>query len=140
MNKIAILDFGSQYAHLIATRIRRLGVYSEILEPSSATSDTLKTYKGIILSGAPSRLRQDAPTVDHTIFTLSIPILGVCYGHQLITHLAEEKWNRGKGSEFGKPKSNQKTGRALPNFSPNEKTDLDESWRSRDRPSARFEV
>ncbi len=128
MNKIAILDFGSQYAHLIATRIRRLGVYSEILEPSSATSDTLKTYKGIILSGGPASVyEQDAPTVDHTIFTLGIPILGVCYGHQLITHLLGGKVEpgKGKGSEFGKAEIQIKKPAGLfTNFSPNEKTQV----------------
>jgi len=105
MNKIAILDFGSQYTHLIATRIRRLGVYSEILEPQNATPATLKNYKGIILSGGPASVYEaGSPTVDPAVFTLGLPILGVCYGHQLITHLLGGKVEpgKGKGSEFGK--------------------------------------
>ena len=54
LNKIAILDFGGQYAHLIATRVRRLGVYSEILEPSAVKAEDLKAYKGVNFSGGRS--------------------------------------------------------------------------------------
>lgn len=105
MNKIAILDFGSQYTHLIATRIRRLGVYSEILHPADVTVEQLKTYKGIILSGGPASVYEPgSPTVNAKIFELGIPVLGICYGHQLITHLLGGKVEPGKGqgSEFGK--------------------------------------
>lgn len=105
MNKIAILDFGSQYTHLIATRIRRLGVYSEILHPADVTAEQLKTYKGIILSGGPASVYEpNAPTVDPALFTLGLPILGICYGHQLITHLLGGKVEPGSGTgaEFGK--------------------------------------
>ncbi|MFA5855315.1 MAG: glutamine-hydrolyzing GMP synthase [Candidatus Gracilibacteria bacterium] len=104
MNKIAVLDFGSQYAHLIATRIRRLGIYSEILDPATPATE-LKDYAGIILSGGPSAVYEEgSPTVDKAIFDLGKPILGICYGHQLITHLLGGKVEAGKGhgSEFGK--------------------------------------
>lgn len=104
MDKIAILDYGSQYTHLIATRIRRLGVYSEILD-TTATKEQLSTYKGIILSGGPSSVyEKGAPTVDPKIFKLGIPILGICYGHQLMTHILGGKVEAGKGvgAEFGK--------------------------------------
>ena len=104
MDKIAILDYGSQYTHLIATRIRRLGVYSEILDPT-ATKEQLSVYKGIILSGGPASVyEKDAPSVDPEIFKLGIPILGICYGHQLMTHILGGKVEPGKGvgAEFGK--------------------------------------
>lgn len=104
MNKIAILDYGSQYTHLIATRIRRLGVYSEILSSSTKAED-LRDYKGIILSGGPSSVyEKGAPSVDPAIFDLGKPVLGICYGHQLITHLLGGKVEPGtaSGSEFGK--------------------------------------
>ncbi len=105
MNKIAILDFGGQYAHLIATRVRRLGVYSEILEPSAVKAEDLKAYKGVIFSGGPSSVYEaGSPTVNPAVFELGLPILGICYGHQLITHLLGGKVEPGKGqgSEFGK--------------------------------------
>jgi len=128
MNKIAILDFGSQYTHLLATRVRRLGIFSEILDPSSATAETLKDYKGIILSGGPASVYEpDAPTVDPAIFTLGIPILGVCYGHQLITHLLGGTVEPGKGvgAEFGKAEITILKPTALfQDFHANEKTQV----------------
>ncbi|MFA5792716.1 MAG: glutamine-hydrolyzing GMP synthase [Candidatus Gracilibacteria bacterium] len=104
MNKIAILDFGSQYAHLIATRIRRLGVYSEIVS-SDTPAESLKDYAGIIFSGGPNEVyADDSPKADPKIFDLGKPILGICYGHQLITHLLGGKVEPGTktGAEFGK--------------------------------------
>ncbi len=104
MDKIAILDYGSQYTHLIATRIRRLGVYSEILD-TTATKEQLSSYKGIILSGGPSSVyEENSPTIDPKIFKLGIPILGICYGHQLMTHILGGRVEQGKGvgAEFGR--------------------------------------
>lgn len=104
MDKIAILDYGSQYTHLIATRIRRLGVYSEILD-TTAPAAQLSAYKGIILSGGPASVYEPgAPSVDPEVFKLGIPILGICYGHQLMTHVLGGKVEPGKGvgAEFGK--------------------------------------
>ncbi|MBU0981900.1 glutamine-hydrolyzing GMP synthase [Patescibacteria group bacterium] len=103
-SKIAILDYGSQYTHLLATRIRRLGVYSEILDTETPAT-TLKDYKGIILSGGPASVyAPGAPQADPAIFDLKIPILGVCYGHQLMTQMLGGTVERGtgKGSEYGK--------------------------------------
>jgi len=83
---ILILDFGSQYTELIARRIRELNVYSEVL-PHTTSADIIKTKEchGIILSGGPSSVDDDgAPSIDKAIFSLSIPILGICYGMQLI--------------------------------------------------------
>lgn len=128
MNKIAILDFGSQYTHLIATRIRRLGVYSEILDPSSVSAQELKAYKGIILSGGPSSVYEEgSPTVDSEIFNLGLPILGICYGHQLLTHLLNGKVEpgAGQGREFGKAEITiQKTEGLFADFQSNEKTQV----------------
>ena len=83
---ILILDFGSQYTELIARRIRELNVYSEVF-PHTTSADIIKTKEchGIILSGGPSSVDDDgAPSIDKAIFSLSIPILGICYGMQLI--------------------------------------------------------
>ena len=83
---ILILDFGSQYTQLIARRIRGLNVYSEVL-PFSTSNEIIreKSAKGIILSGGPSSVKdKNAPTLDKKVFDLGIPILGICYGMQLI--------------------------------------------------------
>jgi GMP synthase (glutamine-hydrolysing) len=104
MDTIAVIDFGGQYAHLIATRIRRLGVYTEILD-SETPLEKLKTYAGIILSGGPSSVYEEgAPTIDPRVFELGRPVLGICYGHQLMTQLLGGKVEPGEGmgTEFGK--------------------------------------
>ncbi len=87
--KILILDFGSQYTQLIARRVRESKVYSEIV-PYHLAFDAIKAHQaaGIILSGGPSSvLAKDAPHCDPRIFDLGIPVLGICYGMQLMTHL-----------------------------------------------------
>jgi GMP synthase (glutamine-hydrolysing) len=86
---IIVLDFGSQYTQLIARRVRELGVYSEIL-PYNAGIAAIKERvpKGIILSGGPASVcDEDFPTIDKNIFSLKIPVLGICYGMQLMTKL-----------------------------------------------------
>jgi len=81
---VAVLDFGGQYAHLIANRIRRLGVYSEIVSTKTAAKD-LASFCGIIFSGSPfSCLTEGSPRFDPAILELKKPILGLCYGHQLL--------------------------------------------------------
>ena len=83
---ILILDYGSQYTELIARRIRELNVYSEVV-PHTLTAEEVKKKNamGVILSGGPSSVSDDdAPTIDSNIFELGVPILGICYGMQLI--------------------------------------------------------
>jgi GMP synthase (glutamine-hydrolysing) len=81
---IAVIDFGGQYAHLIATKVRRLHVLAEIRQPEDAT-ELFRRYKGIILSGSPS-LSSHGEDSDYNraIYDLDIPILGFCFGHQEI--------------------------------------------------------
>lgn len=92
--KIIILDFGGQYAHLIASRIRREQVLSEIHNPDEISLDYLASdaVKGIIFSGGPQSVYDaDSPKVDNKIFELVKPILGICYGHQYMNyHLGGE--------------------------------------------------
>ncbi|GAB7140895.1 glutamine-hydrolyzing GMP synthase [Deferribacterales bacterium RsTz2092] len=86
---VLIIDYGSQYTQLIARRTRELGVYSEIL-PCDAVLDVLKSKKpkGIILSGSPYSVYDDgAPTIDKGLFELGIPVLGICYGMQLMVQV-----------------------------------------------------
>jgi len=102
MQKIAILDYGSQLTHLLATEVRRQGVYSEILDSDTQATE-LAEYKGIILSGGPSSVyEKEAPQIDTEIFELDIPILGICYGHQLIVHTLGGSVKAGTTKEYGK--------------------------------------
>lgn len=100
---IIIIDFGSQTTHLISRRIGELGVKSIIIDPEEALHkiNSLRP-KGIILSGGPAFVNhKDAPTVDKKIFILKIPILGICYGHQLLNHILGGKVVEGKIKEYG---------------------------------------
>jgi GMP synthase (glutamine-hydrolysing) len=85
MQKIGILDFGGQYTHLIARRIRQLGVYSEVLSPSQAP-ESWEGFKGLIFSGGPSSVYEPgAPGVIDAYLETKLPVLGLCYGHQLLS-------------------------------------------------------
>src|SRR3989344_102333 len=101
---VIILNFGSQFAHLIARRVRDLGVKAEILPFDTPASEILKHNPvGIILSGGPaSVLEKGSPRPDKAIFKLGIPVLGICYGHQVMAHLLGGKVTKGKHREFGK--------------------------------------
>ena len=104
MDTIIVLDFGSQYSHLISRRIRDLGVYSEVLPSKTSKKDLfrIKDLKGLILSGgAVSVYDKDAPEYDGGVFKINIPILGICYGHQLIAHVNNGKVIQGKSGEYG---------------------------------------
>ena len=101
---IVILDFGSQYNQLIARRVREMGVYAEVV-PFHEDIDKIleRKPKGIILSGGPASVyAKVAPTLDKRIFNANIPILGLCYGMQLITHLHGGEVARADKQEFGK--------------------------------------
>ncbi len=86
---ILVLDFGSQYTQLIARRIRQIGNYSEIL-PFSVSQDEIRSRspRGIILSGGPANVyKEGAPRIDREILNWGIPVLGICYGEQLLATL-----------------------------------------------------
>jgi len=88
MDKIVVLDFGSQYSHLICRRIRDFSVYAELVPFDISLENLTKLNpKGIIFSGGPSSVyASGAPIPDKKIFQLNIPILGICYGHQIIVN------------------------------------------------------
>ncbi|PSL47003.1 GMP synthase (glutamine-hydrolysing) [Salsuginibacillus halophilus] len=101
---IVVLDFGGQYNQLIARRVRDLGVYSE-LYPNTVSAEKLKEIqpKGIIFSGGPnSAYVEGAPSCDPEIFELGIPILGICYGMQLLAHQYGGKVEAAEQREYGK--------------------------------------
>ena len=104
---IAILDFGGQYCHLIARRVREMNVYSEIL-PCDATVDEIQAtggvmnLRGIILSGSPASLRlEDSPRLAEGVLEMGLPVLGLCYGHQLMSHMHGGEVRRGEKREYG---------------------------------------
>ena len=86
MDKILVLDFGSQYSHLICRRIREFSVFAELV-PYDISYEEIQKHnpKGIIFSGGPSSVyNSEAPVPENKIFEMDLPLLGICYGHQLI--------------------------------------------------------
>jgi GMP synthase (glutamine-hydrolysing) len=99
---ILVLDFGSQYSHLITRRLREFNVYAEMLPCTQKISELNWKPKGIILSGGPySVYAEDAPHVDHDIFKLGVPILGICYGMQELAWINGKGVARGERREYG---------------------------------------
>lgn len=88
MDKIVVLDFGSQYSHLICRRIREFSVYAELVPFDISTDELTKLNpKGIIFSGSPASIyNSGTPLPENKIFEMKLPILGICYGHQLIVN------------------------------------------------------
>lgn len=102
--KILIIDFGGQYNQLIARRVRECSVYSEV-HPYTMTIEEIIKYnpQGIIFTGGPNSVyAKDSPLCDKRIFDLNIPILGICYGCQLISHMLGGKVQKASISEYGK--------------------------------------
>jgi len=103
---IPILDFGAQYAQLIARRVREQGVYSELVRPDISVDQLRKLNpKGIILSGGPSSVYEaNAPKCDPRLFELGVPVLGICYGMQLGAEILGGHVKPAKAREFGRAK------------------------------------
>ncbi|HEX7927682.1 MAG TPA: glutamine-hydrolyzing GMP synthase [bacterium] len=99
---VAVLDFGGQYAHLIAKQVRHLGVYARVFSPRVATAEA-KQAKGLILSGGPESVYgAQAIPFNRELLDLNMPILGLCYGHQLIAHELGGEVRHLDSGEFGK--------------------------------------
>ena len=101
--KILILDFGSQYTQLIARRVRESQVYCEI-HPFNVAPSKIRAFnpKGLILSGGPASIYdRHAPQADREILKMGIPILGICYGMQYLTHILEGQVARAEDREYG---------------------------------------
>src|SRR3989338_6793632 len=99
---VLVFNYGGQYAHLIARRVRELGVRSDIVAPET-TAALVKEIapQAIILSGGPSSVYEpNAPSIDPAIFDLGIPIFGICYGHQLICKTLGGVVEAGKTREY----------------------------------------
>ena len=102
--QIVILDFGSQYTQVIARRVRECNVYSTIVRYDTPADEiAAMAPRGLILSGGPSSVyAEDAPLPDKAIFKLGVPILGICYGVQLLAQFNGGKVERGQKREYGK--------------------------------------
>ena len=103
-NLVLVVDFGGQYNQLIARRVRECGVYCEII-PYSYTLEKIKDKnpKGIIFTGGPNSVYgEGAPTVSEGIFSLGVPVLGICYGDQLMEHTLGGKVKSAEVREYGK--------------------------------------
>ncbi len=113
LEKIIIVDYGSQVTQLIARKVREIGVYSEIINFNQAKSLKKNKYiKGIILSGGPLTItKSKSLDLPQNILNLNKPILGICYGHQILAKKLGGKIKKSKTREFGyaKIKSNFKS-------------------------------
>jgi len=103
---VAVINFGGQYAHLIARRIRELGVKSDLLSPEISAKEIEKlSPDAIIFSGSPySVYEKNAPHIDKKIYDLNIPVLGICYGQQLIAYQLSGSVSSHQSKQFGKEK------------------------------------
>ncbi|HEY0350773.1 MAG TPA: glutamine-hydrolyzing GMP synthase, partial [Gemmatimonadales bacterium] len=140
---ILIIDFGSQYTQLIARRVREAHVYCEI-HPPSRTIEWIRQWKprGIILSGGPNSVYGDSvPTADPQLLELNTPVLGLCYGMQLLAHLAGGNVTRANRREYGRANVRVEGGRLFQGFGKGEETPV---WMSHgdhvDTPPAGYTV
>jgi len=101
--KILVVEFGSQYSHLIVKRVRKLGVYAELIYPDKVGEYLDDSVKGVILSGGPMSVYDDSsPKISRDILEgLDIPVLGICYGHQLVSYLLGGVVERASKAEYG---------------------------------------
>jgi GMP synthase (glutamine-hydrolysing) len=111
-NKILVIDFGSQYNQLIVRRIRDFGIFSELV-PNTIDINEIRhdsDVKGIIFSGGPNSVyEQGAPTIGPAIYKLGIPILGICYGMQLMTYQNQGKVKASRKKEYGSTQMTMKS-------------------------------
>ena len=116
LNKVIIIDFGSQFTQLIARRVRELGVFSEVISHKKASLRNIinQNIDGIILSGGPLNVYQKNKfSFDKKILKLGIPVLGICFGHQILSKVLGGKVKKSKHREFGLAQINKISNSAL---------------------------
>lgn len=118
---VLVIDFGAQYAQLIARRVRQANVYSEIIPSHTAVSEIIsRKPKAIILSGGPSSVYEfGAPTIDKALFKAGIPIFGICYGFQVMAQALGGVVDKTGNSEYGRTNFNAKNGSKILTGLPN---------------------
>ena len=124
MQKVIVLDFGAQYGQLIARRVRDLRVYSEIL-PCDTPADEIaeENPSAIILSGGPASVyAEDAPSVDPAVFELGLPVLGFCYGQQIMAKTLGGVVGHTEVGEYGPATINRVAPSRLLDGTPDEQT------------------
>ena len=116
LERIQIIDFGSQFTQLIARRIRELGAYSEIVSHKKSKSiKNISKIKGIILSGGPMSVYGiKQPSYNKKILNMNIPVLGICFGHQIISKQLGGSVKKSKSREYGLAKVKQLNKSLLP--------------------------
>ena len=122
--KVLVFDFGAQYGQLIARRVRDLHVYSEIV-PCDITADEVRALNpsALILSGGPASVyAEDAPSIDPAIFDLGLPVLGFCYGHQIMAVTLGGEVGHSEVGEYGPATITREADSALFNATPLEQT------------------
>src|SRR5262249_4346768 len=104
LEQVLVLDYGGQYSQLIARRIRDCGVFSELLPHHAPLEEVVsRSPRGIILSGGPASVYADgAPRLDQGLLELGIPVLGICYGMQLLVHELGGRVEQAEVGEFGR--------------------------------------
>jgi GMP synthase (glutamine-hydrolysing) len=99
--QVTVLDAGGQYCHLIARKVRDLGIYAEVV-PSETPVSALRDRKGVIISGGPASVYDKAsPTIDPALLTSGVPVLGICYGQQWMAHALGGRVRKGDRGEYG---------------------------------------
>jgi len=101
LGSVAVIDFGGQYTHLIARRVREAGIFSSVIPATRAAKDSLKGFSAVILSGGPGSVLEGDVGRWAWLLDLEVPVLGICFGHQLLARLAGGEVVRGPG-EFGR--------------------------------------
>ncbi len=103
-DEVLVIDYGGQYSQLIALRVRECGVFSELLPADvSAEEVARRAPKGLILSGGPASVyAEGAPALDHALLELGVPVLGICYGMQLLAQALGGLVERAEVGEFGR--------------------------------------
>ena len=103
LDKVLIIDFGSQFTQLIARRVRELGVFSEIISHKKVKlKDINNSIKGIVLSGGPLNVYQiNKYSFNKKILQFDVPVLGICFGHQILSKLNGGRVKQSKHREFG---------------------------------------
>ena len=104
MDKIIVIDYGSQYNELIVRRLKELNVYSELYPSTFSLEDAknIENLKGIILSGGFDSVSDHSLSFNQDLLELNIPILGICYGMELLSNYLKAKINPAKNSEYGR--------------------------------------